>query len=79
MTFQPGRVEQLMQREPLSGIHLEAAVEKLQQLIGHIRIGQWELAADYMRFGPERIASKYGKIKRDTNGPDSGRLGLVKA
>lgn len=58
---------------------MKTTVEKLQQLVGHIRIGQWKFAAYYVRFAAERIAAEYAKVERDADGPHGGRLGFVEA
>ncbi len=79
VTLQPGCVQKLMKTEALRGVHLKAAVQELQQLVAHIRVRERELATDYVRLGSERVAPKDGEIKGDTDGPDGGRLRLVKS
>ena len=51
----------------------------MKQLVGDIRVGQREFATYNMRLAAEGISAKDGEVKRDTYGPDGGRLGLVEA
>lgn len=77
VALEPRRVEQLIQRESFSRVHLKARVQKLEQLVRDVRIGQRKLAADNVRLAPEGISSENGEVKRHADGPNGGRLGLI--
>lgn len=77
VTFEPCRIQKLVQIKSFRSVHLKATVQKLEQIIGNIGIGQRKLSTYNLRFGPEGVLAEYGKVESDTNGPSGSRLGLV--